>query len=192
MTLRLPPRIATLSCSLALLAGCASFRTADHDLDAASRQIATENVKLSTDDNASPQAEITPRGEFLVAGKRVDVTPQQHKEVLAYRAQYIDIAQEGIAIGHQGVDVGRHAVVPMVFAALFGASEETIDTRMDKRLAGVREATVKLCERMPALMAAQQQLAADLPAFEPYATLTQKKIDDCRDDALHDISVADD
>jgi hypothetical protein len=177
---------------LALLAGCASFRTADHDLDVASRQLAAENVKLSTDDNASPQAEITPRGDFLIAGKRIDITPRQRNEVLAYRAQYIDIARQGIAIGHEGVDVGRHAVVPMVFAALFGASEETIDTRMDKRLAGVREATAKLCDRMPALMATQQQLATDLPAFEPYATLTQKKIDDCRRDALHDISVADD
>jgi hypothetical protein len=192
MTIRLPARVAALSCSLLVLAGCASFRTADRDLDAASRQLAAENVKLSIDGNAAPQAEISPRGDFLVAGKRIDLTPRQRKEVLAYRAQYIDIARQGIAIGHEGVDVGRHAVVPMVFAALFGASEETIDTRMDKRLAGVREATAKLCDRMPALMAAQRQLAADLPAFEPYATLTPKKIDDCRRDALQDISVADD
>lgn len=192
MTIRLPARVAALSCSLLVLAGCASFRTADRDLDAASRQLAAENVKLSIDGNAAPQAEISPRGDFLVAGKRIDLTPRQRKEVLAYRAQYIDIARQGIAIGHEGVDVGRHAVVPMVFAALFGASEETIDTRMDKRLASVREATAKLCDRMPALMAAQRQLAADLPAFEPYATLTPKKIDDCRRDALQDISVADD
>ena len=45
---------------------------------------------------------------------------------------------------------------------------------------------------MPALLSAQRQLAGDLPAFESYATLTQKKIDDCRDDALHDVSVAGD
>ena len=113
------------------------------------------------------------------------------REVLAYRAQYIDIAQRGIAIGHEGVDVGRHAMAPMIFASLFGASDKTIDASMDKRLAGVRTATAQLCERMPALMVAQQQLATDLPAFEPYATLTQKKINNCRQDALHDSSVAD-
>jgi hypothetical protein len=122
----------------------------------------------------------------------VDITPGQRREILAYRAQYIDIAQAGIAIGHQGVDVGRRAVVPMIFASLFGASDETIDASMDKRLAGVRDATAKLCDRMPALMAAQQQLATDLPAFKPYATLTQEKIDDCRQDVQHDFSVADD
>src|SRR5690348_17587642 len=99
MILPRPARIAALSCYLILLAGCASFRTADRDLDAASRQLATASVKLSTADHAMPQAEITPRGDFVVEGKRVDITPQQREEVLAYRAQYIDIAQQGIAIG---------------------------------------------------------------------------------------------
>lgn len=187
-----PARLVVLSCSLLLLSGCAAFRTADSDLDTASRQIATGNMTLTADDASVPKAAITPQGDFLVAAKPVALSARQREEVLAYRAQYIDIAQQGIAIGHQGVDVGRRAMVPIIFASLFGASDKTIDASMDKRLAGVRTATAQLCERMPALMSAQRQLAADLPAFEPYATLTQKKIDDCRDDALHDVSVAGD
>lgn len=185
-----PARLAIVSCSLVLLAGCAAFRTADADLDAASQQIATGNVTLTADGSGVPKAAITPQGDFLVAGKAADITAQQRQEVLAYRAQYIDIAQQGIAIGHEGVDVGRHAMVPMIFASLFGASDKTIDASMDKRLAGVREATAKLCDRMPALMAAQQQLATDLPAFKPYATLTQKKVDDCRKDVADSFDVA--
>ena len=192
MTLSRPARLAVLSCSLVLVSGCAAFRTADSDLDTASRQIATGNMTLTADDARVPKAAITPRGDLLVAGKPVEITSQQRQEVLAYRTQYIEIAQQAIAIGHEGVDVGRHAVAPMIFASLFGASDKTIDASMDKRLAGVRDATAKLCDRMPALMAAQQRLVTDLPAFQPYATLTQKKIDDCRHDALHDTSVADD
>lgn len=192
MNISLPTRLTVLSCSLVLLSGCAAFRTADSDLDAASRQIATGNITLAADGASVPKATITPKGDFLVAGKSVELSAQQRDEVLYYRAQYIDIAQQGIAIGHEGVDVGRRAMAPMILAALFGASDKTIDASMDKRLAGVREATAKLCDRMPALMATQQQLATDLPEFRPYATLTQKKIDDCRGDALHDTSVADD
>lgn len=192
MNLSRPARFAVISCSLVLLSGCAAFRTADTDLDTASRQITTGNMTLTAEDAGVPKAAITPQGDFLIAAKPVALSAQQREEVLAYRAQYIDIAQAGIAIGHQGVEVGRHAVAPMIFASLFGASDKAIDASMDKRLAGVREATAKLCDRMPALMAAQQQLATDLPAFRPYATLTQKKIDDCRQDALHDFNVADD
>ena len=118
-----PARLVVISCSLVLLSGCAAFRTADTDLDAASRQITTGNMTLTADDAGVPKAAITPQGDFLIAAKPVALSAQQREEVLAYRAQYIDIAQAGIAIGHQGLEVGRRAVAPMIFASLFGASD---------------------------------------------------------------------
>jgi hypothetical protein len=183
-------RITALSCSLVLLTACTAFVSADHELDAASRQLATGKVTLTAEADDVPDAAITPQGDFLVAGKAVALTPQQRREVSAYRAQYIAIARQGIAIGQEGVDVGRRAVVPMVFAALSGASDDAIEARMKKRLAGVREATAKLCDRLPDLMAAQRQLAGDLPAFAPYATLTQADIEDCRKDVADGFDVA--
>jgi hypothetical protein len=38
---------------------------------------------------------------------------------------------------------------------------------------------MQLCKRMPGLLTSQQKLAAALPAFRPYATMTQEDIDDC-------------
>jgi hypothetical protein len=184
-------RIAALSCSLVLLTACTAFVNADHELDAASRKLATDNLTLTADADNVPDAAITPQGDFLIAGKPITLTRQQRKEVSAYRAQSIEIAREGIAIGHEGVEVGRRAVVPMVFAALFGASDDTIETSMKERLTDVRAATAKLCDRLPDLMAAQQQLADALPAFAPYATLAQKDVDDCRTDVADGFNVAD-
>lgn len=184
-------RVSVLSCSLLLLSACAAFSSADHELDAASRKLAANNVTLTADGGNVPDAAITPQGDFLIAGKPVALSRQQRKEVAAYRAQYIGIAREGIAIGHEGVEVGRRAVVPMAFAALFGASDDEIEASMNQRLDGVREATKKLCGRLPRMMATQQQLAADLPAFQPYATLTQEDIDECREGAVDSINVAD-
>jgi hypothetical protein len=192
MTVTRCARIIGLSCSLVLLAGCTVFRAADNELDADSRQLATGNVTLTADSDNVPKAAITPQGDFLIAGKPVALTPQQRKEVLAYRAQYIEIAREGIAIGHEGVEAGRRAVVPMVFAALFGASDDEIEASMKKQLAGVRDDAMKLCGRLPALMATQRKLATALPAFQPYATLKQKKIDDCREDVSDGFDVASD
>lgn len=182
-------RMAGLCCGLILLAGCAGFRTADNELDAASRKLATENTTLTAKDDHVPDAAITPQGDFLIDGQHVAITPQQRREVMAYRAQTIEIAQQGIAIGHEGVEAGRRAVAPMVFAALFGASDDTIETSMNKRLAGVRKASKQLCTRLPQLRATQQQLAADLPAFKPYATLTQKDVDDCRKDVADSLDM---
>lgn len=190
MTITRFARIAGLSCGLLMLCACTAFRTADNELDTASRQVATQDMTLTADAAKAPDAVITPRGDFLIAGKPVAITPQQRQEVLAYRAQYIGIAQQGIAIGHEGVDAGRRAIVPMVFAALFGASDDAIETSMNKRLAGVRTASEQLCARLPQLMATQRQLAADLPEFKPYATLTQKDVDECSKDAADSFDVA--
>lgn len=184
-------RVSALSCSLLLLSACTAFRTADSELDAASQKLATGNVTLTAENGGVPDAAITPQDDFLVAGKPVPLTRRQRKEVAAYRAQYIEIAREGIAIGHEGIEAGRRAVVPMVFAALFGASDHAIQAAMDKRLGGVREAAVKLCNRLPELMATEQRLAADLPAFQPYAKLTQKRIDDCSKNVADGFDVAD-
>lgn len=183
-------RIAGLSCALILLAGCAGFRTADNELDTTARKLATENTTLTSNDKNVPDAAITPRGDFLVNGKAVALTPQQRDEVLTYRAQTVEIAQQGIEIGHEGVEAGRRAVVPMIFAALFGADDDAVEASMNKRLGGVRKTSEQLCTRLPKLMATQQQLAADLPAFKPYATLTQKDVDDCREDVADSFHAA--
>lgn len=192
-------RLVALSCSLALLAGCVVFHAADSGLDAANaeldttaRQLATGDITLTARDHDAPKARITPQGDFLVADETVAISPGQRTELLAYRAQYVDIARQGIAIGRQGVEVARHAVAPMIIAALFGASDDSIEASMHKRLAGVGKASEALCARLPQLRMAQQQLAADLPAFEPYATLTQKDIDDCQADVRDSFAVADD
>lgn len=79
----------------------------------------------------------------------------------------------------------------MVFASLFGASDQAIEHSMNERLAGVRAATEQLCDRLPRLMEAQQQLAADLPAFRPYATLTRRDVEGCRKDVADSFDVAD-
>jgi hypothetical protein len=183
-------RIAGLCCGLMLLAGCAGFRTADNELDAASHKLATENTTLTSHDRNAPEAVITPQGDFLIDGKRVAITPQQRNEMLAYRTQTIEIAQQGIAIGHEGVEAGRRAVVPMIFAALFGADDDAVEASMDKRLAGVRKDSEQLCTRLPQLMATQQQLAAELPAFKPYATLTRKDVEDCRTNVADSFDMA--
>jgi hypothetical protein len=38
---------------------------------------------------------------------------------------------------------------------------------------------MQICRQLPAMRDTQQQLAASLPAFKPYATLDQADIDDC-------------
>lgn len=172
----------------------------DHALDRAETKLRTGNITISdnggivalsdsSDDNGAsrlPKAQITPQGDFLIGNKAVTLTPAQRTMLLDYRRQLIDIGMQGIAIGKQGAALGMNAAREAIAGAFSGKPEQEIRQHVEAQASGIREAAAKLCDRMPALMASQQELAVALPAFKPYATLTPVKIDECRKDALHD------
>jgi len=173
----------------------------DHALDRAETKLRTENITISgkdgivvmsdtdTNDNRAsglPKAQITPRGDLLISGKPVALTPAQRAMLLDYRRQLIGIGTQGIAIGKQGAALGMNAASEAIAGVFSGKPEQQIRQHVEAKASGIREAAAKLCDRMPALMSSQQKLAAALPAFRPYATLTPAKIDECRKDALHD------
>lgn len=158
----------------------------DHAMDKVGAEIATKNVEVSGNDDGKPRAEITPQGDFLVAGKAVPLTPGQREEMLAYRRQIVEIARQGVEIGKQGASLGMSAAGAALAAALSGESEQQIRQHVETQASGIRKAAAKICDRLPAMMASQQKLAADVPAFKPYATMTQQDIVDCRRHALKD------
>lgn len=173
----------------------------DHALDRAETKLRTQNITISGNDGiivlsntdsgdnrapSLPKAQITPEGDLLISGKPVAVTPAQREMLLDYRQQLIEIGARGIAIGKQGAALGMNAASEAIAGAFSGKPEQEIRQHVEARVSGIREAAAKLCDRMPALMASQQKLAAALPAFKPYAELTPVKINECRKDVLKD------
>lgn len=180
-----PPSASAQAASTASSSNSLLGSTIDHALDQASVELNTKNITVSNDDRNLPKAEITPQGDFLIAGKPVALTPQQRTQVLAYRRQMVEIGREGIAIGKQGATLGMHVASEALAAAFSGQSEQQIRQHAEAQASGIRQAAAKICGRLPALMEQQRKLAAALPAFRPYATMTQKDIDDCRKNALN-------
>ena len=170
-------------------------------LDAASAKLATANIPVGArihegvrvDDSgtALPKAEITPQGDLLIEGKAVSVTPAQRKELLTYRARIIGIAEAGMAIGGKGADLAGEALGGVV-GAIFGGKdgEKEFEKKIEAEAAKIEAEAMKLCTRLPALMAGQQALAASLPEFKPYARMTQADVDDCGKDVGKDKGVA--
>lgn len=158
----------------------------DRAMDKAGAEIATKNISISDNDRDLPKAEITPQGDFLVAGKAVPLTPAQRTEMLAYRQQIVGIARQGVEIGKQGASLGMSAAGAAIAGVLAGESDRQIRQHVEAQASGIREAAAKICDRLPAMMTSQRKLAADVPAFKPYASMTPKDIDDCRRNALND------
>jgi hypothetical protein len=126
-----------------------------------------------------PHAQITPQGDLLIEGKAVAVTPEQRGLLLAYRQQIINVAEAGMSMGVQGADLAGKAVSE-VLGSVFTGKGEDFGKRMEAEGKKLEAQGRQLCMQLEPMRATQQQLAASLPAFKPYATMTADDIDDCR------------
>lgn len=160
------------------------------DLAKARADLLTENLRLGDnfrfgdhrDANAKdlPDAEITPRGDFLVDGKPQAIDAGQRALMLAYRKQVVDIALGGIEAGQVAADAALDAVggswVGILFNAMTGRLEGRVERVVEQK---IQPMVLGICRQLPAVMDSQQKLAASVPSFKPYANLDQHDIDDC-------------
>lgn len=156
-------------------------------MEKAKQELATSNIDVNNvhvgrshkDRHSGPKAEITPQGDFLIAGKKIAATPAQQELLLGYRKQIFGIAETGMDIGTQGADLGIQASKAAIWGALSGKSDKDIEATIKPQTDKIEAAALQLCKRLPALLSSQQKLAAAMPEFRPYATMEQKDVDDC-------------
>lgn len=151
------------------------------DIDVGNVHI-NDNGGHDSDDNKLPKAVITPQGNLVIAGTPVDATPEQHVMLVNYRQQIIDIAEAGMDIGASGAALGASAAKQAIWGAFTGKDDKEIEASIKPQTDQIEAAAKRLCQRLPDMLASQQKLAAAMPAFKPYATMTQKDVDDCGKD----------
>lgn len=140
-----------------------------------------ESRRRTKPDTPLPKAEITPQGDFLIEGEAVAVSAAQRRQLLGYRGMVIDIAKAGIDIGEVTALAAVDSVDRGVFSLMVSAMTGGLERRIERAVRDtVGPGVLLICDRMPALREAQQQLAADLPEFRPYARLDAQDADACR------------
>jgi hypothetical protein len=189
-----PPSEATVATAVTEPA-TAIGRHVEQAMDQAREKMIASNLDISGSMNininghpferpaSQTKAEITPQGDLLIAGKSVTVTPEQHALLLAYRGQVIGVASAGMALGSQGADIGISALTGLADVALGGKKgQQDYQQRMEAEGKQMEIKALALCKQLPPMLATQQQLAASLPEFKPYAGMTQQDIDECGKD----------
>jgi hypothetical protein len=193
--------------SLSLLPACGSNRAPDtgakqdeksfiskavsEAVTEARQEIQKGNITISEREKNLPKAEITPQGDLLIQGRAVSINPEQRALLLEYRTHVIGVAESGMEIGVQGADLATKAMGEALKGVFSGKSEKEIERSVEAEAGEIKASAMKLCNRLPAMMASQQKLAAALPEFKPYATMTQEDVDDCLEDADQDVATDD-
>lgn len=167
-------------------------------MDKAREKLATENIHLNDmhvdgdgdgirignrDDHADdrPKAELTPQGELLIEGRKVEANAEQQALLKQYRRQIEGVASAGMDIGAQGAELGVKAAKEALLG-IFSGDTENIERKVEAEAEGIKAAARQLCNRLPGLKDTQDALADSMPEFRPYATLDQADIDDCYED----------
>ncbi len=146
--------------------------------DDARKQLAEGNLSVSSSDGT--KVEISPKGDLLINNTPVTLNDSQRALVLQYRQQMLAVAEAGIDVGIQGANLGVRAASEAL-KGIFSGNTDKIEERVNAEAAKIEASASKICDQLPALLATQQQLAAVIPEFKPYAKMDQSDIDDCRD-----------
>jgi hypothetical protein len=174
--------IALALSAVLLLAACSKSGDADGD-SRTSSALWGQNLKLNA--SGHPRAEVSAKGDFIVDGKPVPVTDEQRALLVAYHRQLGGIAEAGIATGKEGAKLAGKAVGAAV-RGIFSGDPDRIDREMDAEAKKVEAEAMKICDHLPGLYKAQQDLVAALPAFQPYAGMKPADVEECR--SSHDES----
>lgn len=148
--------------------------------DEARKDIDRETFSFNVD--GLPTAKITAQGDLLIGGVAVATTPEQKAIAQAYRAEIHGVTQAGIGLGVQGADLAGKAVSEAI-KGVFSGNPDQIEQRIEQEAEGIKGAAKQLCDRLPALKAAQDKLAAAVPEFKPYARMDDSDVKDCHVDA---------
>ncbi len=144
-------------------------------------RVSGDLVRLHAD--AHPTAIIDSAGDFSVDGKPVQVTPPQHALLLQYYTAATAVRTHGLETGKAGAAIAGEALKGAAAAIANGGDDKSVDARVQAQADRVKQAAMKICDDLAGIRAAQEQLAATLPAFRPYGDLIgQGSVDDCRKD----------
>ena len=146
--------------------------------DEARKKIAEGNLSVSSSDGT--KVEISPNGDLLINSTPVALNDSQRALVLQYRQQMLAVAEAGIDVGIQGANLGVRAASEAL-KGVFSGNTDKIEERINAEANKIEANAMKICDQLPALLATQQQLAAVIPEFKPYAKMDQSDINDCRD-----------
>ena len=145
--------------------------------------------RKSADKDSLPAAQITPKGDFLVDGKAVAIDARQRQQLLDYRGQVIELAKVGIDGGEQAAIAALDATDVSLFRLIVGGLSGSLERRVEASVKQHVEPLVRqICRRLPQVLESQQQLAANLPQFQPYANLERDDIDDCERDLRNEFA----
>lgn len=136
-----------------------------------------------------PEAVITPSGQFRIDGRTVPTSPVQQALLREYRQRVVEVGEAGIGVGERAALLTLEAIdaplLSLIGSAMTGGLERKVERTVRRHLEPLAG---EVCDRLPAVLASQDRLAAALPAFQPYASLDARDVRECRQEITQSLA----
>lgn len=166
-----PLLAAALACALA------ACHIPDTTMENGAIKLYGDVVTLHVD--GTPEADIAANGGLTIAGKSVDTTPAERELLARYNQSVRSVHDTGLAMGKAGIETAAKAI-----AAKASSTPDKANTVADAGASTLQNLSLDICKATAAIKVAQDQLAAQLPAFKPYASIVgASDASDCVKDA---------
>ena len=159
-----------------LLGGCQAGTTVNTDQGSVAGSLSGKSITLRAD--GFPSAQIDAAGTLSIDGKPVAVNDAQRALLQRYQGEMAAMTADGIAIGKQGASLAGAAISEAIKGAIQGNPDQ-VESKVEAGAKKIEQQAMQLCARLVAIKASQDALAAQLPAFKPYATIGEVDVSDC-------------
>lgn len=127
----------------------------------------------------SPKATIGADGAFTVDGNAVTTTPAERSLLAQYNQAVRSVHDTGLAMGKAGVETAAKAVEDKL-----SSTPDKADKTAEAGAGQLKDLSLGICKAEATIKAAQDQLATQLAAFKPYASIVSASdVSDCESDA---------
>jgi hypothetical protein len=127
----------------------------------------------------SPKATIGADGAFAIDGKAVPATPAERSLLARYNRSVRSVHDTGLAMGKTGIETAAKAIKDKLSSA-----PDQADKAAKSGAGDLKKLSLDICKAEAAIKDAQDQLAAQLAAFRPYASIVSAAdVTDCENDA---------
>ena len=171
-------RIHLLTIMLLAAAGLAGCDGSGHH-DTISNVISIHDGSIAVHAPGRADADISAAGDLSIADTNVPVTAAQRDLLRHYYSTALTLRDHGIATGKAGIATAGQAL-KSVASGLASGNPDKIDSEVNASAARVEAQVALVCNDLADLRTVQEALAAQLPAFQPYAQIKASEADKCR------------
>ena len=127
------------------------------------------------------EARVGSDGSLTIDGKPVEINPAGRAALKDYDSAAIAIQDHAVAIGVAGAKFGWNTLRDVVHGLFTGKSDEA-GRNAEEGAQALADSVQKLCGRLGGMYKSQQDAAAAIREFQPYAVISKRQVDECFDE----------